>query len=124
MKSVWLSVLFVLKSWIAVTSRQTGSPTEETERILEEGNTGWQCMIKTNNTVLDVRGSFIKSASYRTRPNYRTVRWGFSQLLGKLVVKYVSTYTMGTLKKPAKDLLNDSYAMFVCVCVFLFWFSL
>ena len=28
----------------------------------------------------------------------RTMHSGFSQLLGKLVVKYVSTYTKGTLK--------------------------
>ena len=43
------------------------------------------------------------------------MRSGFSQLLGKLIVKYVSTYTKGTLKKrSAKDLPNDSYAMFLC----------
>ena len=34
---------------------------------------------------------------YRIRPNYRTVHVEFSQLLGKLVVKYVSTYLKGTL---------------------------
>ena len=47
---------------------------------------------------------------------------GFSQLLGKLVVKYVSTYTSDTLKESsAKDLSNDAYVMF-CVCVFFFVF--
>ena len=29
--------------------------------------------------------------NYRTEPNYSTVRLGVSKLLGKLVVKYVST---------------------------------
>ena len=29
---------------------------------------------------------------YRIRPSYRTVRLGFSKLLGKLVVKYDSVY--------------------------------
>ena len=36
---------------------------------------------------------------YRIRPNYRIVCLGFSKLLGKLVVKFVSTYTKGTPKK-------------------------
>ena len=31
--------------------------------------------------------------------NYCTVQLGFSKLLGKLVLKYVSTYTKGTLKQ-------------------------
>ena len=49
------------------------------------------------------------------RPNYPSMRTGFSQLLGKFVVKYVSSYTKGTLKqRSAKDLSNDSYAMFLC----------
>ena len=50
---------------------------------------------------------------------------GFSQLLGKLVVEYVSTYIKGTLhlkkkkkKKSAKDLPNDSNA---CFCVLFFF---
>ena len=34
----------------------------------------------------------ILAKNYRIRPNYRTVRIGFSKLLGKLVVKYDSTY--------------------------------
>ena len=36
---------------------------------------------------------------YRFRSNNRTVRLGFSKLLRKLVVKYVATYTKGTLGK-------------------------
>ena len=38
------------------------------------------------------------------------------------MVKYESTYTKGTLKKKkrsAKNLSNDAFAMFFCVCVFL-----
>ena len=39
---------------------------------------------------------------------------GFSKLLGKLVVKYVSTYTKGTHKITSeKDVSNDAYTMFV-----------
>ena len=53
---------------------------------------------------------------YCIRPNYRTVRLGFSKLLGKLL-KYVSTYTnthtKGTLKKDQrKTLSNYTYAIF------------
>ena len=36
---------------------------------------------------------------YCFRSNNRTVRLGFSKLLRKLVVKYVATYTKGTLGK-------------------------
>ena len=35
------------------------------------------------------------------------------------MVKYISTYTKGTLKRSAKELSNDSYAMFLC-CSFFF----
>ena len=35
---------------------------------------------------------------YHIRFNYSTMRLGFSKLQGKLVIKYVSTYTKGTLK--------------------------
>ena len=54
------------------------------------------------------------SITYRIQPNYRTVRIGFSKMLGKLVVKYVPTYTKGTLliKKLRKDLSNNAYAIF------------
>ena len=39
------------------------------------------------------------------------------------MVKYVSTYTKGTLKKrSAKDLSNDSYAMFLCFFFFCVFF--
>ena len=52
------------------------------------------------------------------------MRLGFSQLLGKLVVKYVSTILRVHLKKkrPAKDLPNDSYAMFLWVLFILIFF--
>ena len=40
-----------------------------------------------------------KNTKYHIRPNYHTVGLGFSKLLGKLVVKYVSTYTKGALKR-------------------------
>ena len=56
---------------------------------------------------------------YNIRPNCRTVHLELSKLLGKLVVKLVSTYTQVTLKKrSAKDLCNDAYAMFLCVFLF------
>ena len=46
----------------------------------------------------------------------------FSKLLGKLVVKYVATYTKGTLKqRSAKDLSNDAYAMFLCFLFLIFF---
>ena len=47
---------------------------------------------------------------------------GFSKLLGKLVVKYVSTYLKYTLKaRSANDLFNDVYAIY---CVFFLIFCL
>ena len=61
--------------------------------------------------------------TYHIRPNYHTQHSGFSQLLGKLVAEYVSTYTKGTLKKrSAKDLPNDFYAMFLCFFFFILIF--
>ena len=72
----------------------------------------------SSNTVL----SFLiymprGTVKYHIGTNYCTVHLGFSKLLGKLVVKYVSTYTKGTLKKKksVKDLSNEAYAMFLCV---------
>ena len=56
-----------------------------------------------------------KSANYPIQPNYHTVPIGFSKMLGKLVVKYVPTYTKGTLRK---DLSNNAYAMFLYVFFF------
>ena len=58
---------------------------------------------------------------YGIHPNYHTMRLGFSQLLGKLMVKYVSTYTKGTLKnkRSAKDLSNYAYAMFFILIFFI-----
>ena len=56
---------------------------------------------------------------YRIQPNYCTVHIGFSKMLGKLVVKYVPTYTEGTLlKKLREDLPNNAYAMFLYVFFF------
>ena len=54
-----------------------------------------------------LKSHFMKKKNYRIQPNYRTVRIGFSKMLGKLVVKYVPTYTKGTLlKKTAKRLIK------------------
>ena len=52
-------------------------------------------------------------------PNYRTMHLSFSNLLGKLVVKYVFTYTTGTLKKDQ----GSTYLMIhvQCLCVLLFF---
>ena len=51
------------------------------------------------------------------QPNYCTVHLGFSKLQGKLTIKYISTYTKGTLKtRSAKDLTNDAYTAFFCAC--------
>ena len=48
-------------------------------------------------------------------------------MMGKLVVKYVPTFTKGTLlkKRSVKDLSNDAcviFFFFFCVCVFLILF--
>ena len=61
------------------------------------------------------------------------MRLGFSKLLGKLVVKYVPTYTKGIKKKKdQRRTSNDAYVMFFCVCFFssdflyksiCFWYS-
>ena len=57
-------------------------------------------------------------SNYRIRPNYRTMRLGFSKLLEKLL-KYVPTYIKGTLKKrSAKDLSNYTYSI-----LFLIFFT-
>ena len=40
------------------------------------------------------------------------------------MVKYVSTYTMGTLKqRSVRDLSNDAYAMFLCFPFFYFLYK-
>ena len=41
----------------------------------------------------------VESLNYHIQPNYRTVCLGFSELLGKLVEKYVSAYQGYTSKK-------------------------
>ena len=50
------------------------------------------------------------------------MRLGFSKIPGKLLVKYVSTYTKGTLKQRS----GKTYQMMFmrCFCVFFFRFSL
>ena len=58
---------------------------------------------------------------YRIWPNYHTVRLGFSQLLGKLVVKYVSIYTKGTLKKDQwRTYLMILLQCFLCFFILIF----
>ena len=65
--------------------------------------------------------------------NYRTVHLSFSKVLGKLVVKYVPTYTKGALKKKKKKKKKRSVKdlhvscdvfvlFFFCVCFFLILF--
>ena len=61
------------------------------------------------NFGLDYQTFFIYT--YHTGPNYRTMRLDVSQSLGKFVVKYVSTYTKGTLKK---DQQRTYLKMFLC----------
>ena len=60
-------------------------------------------------------------------PYYRTMRLGFAKSLGKIVAKYVSIYTKGTLKKKKKkkiDQQKTSVMMLMrCFCIFFFWFS-
>ena len=55
-----------------------------------------------------------------------TVRLGFSKMLRTIVVKYVPTYTMGTLKKEKKEKKDQqtTYLMILMWCFFFFWFSL
>ena len=60
-----------------------------------------------------------KKVNNRIRPNYRTVRLGFSNLLGTLRCDKICTYTYYgyTIKRSEKALFDDDYAIF-------FWFSL
>ena len=70
----------------------------------------------------------ISIQTVHIQPNYRTVRLGFSKILGKFVVKYVPTYTKGALwKKKKKKKKKDqhwTYQMMImqCFCVCLFNF--
>ena len=79
------------------------------------------CAFISDKLVTDIVGFRIRFSTeftyhmylkYRIPSNYRTVRLSISKILGKLVVKYVPTYNKSTLKKSAKDLSNDAYAMF------------
>ena len=58
---------------------------------------------------------------YHIQPNYHTVRLGFSKLLRKLVVKYVSTYTRSNLKK--KDQQRTNLMVLMRCFFFVFFFS-
>ena len=60
--------------------------------------------------------------TYRIQPNYHTMCLGFSKMLGKLVVKYMPTYTKGTLKKK-KKILQRIYQMMLMLCFVWFFFS-
>ena len=59
------------------------------------------------------------AVDYRIQSNYRTVRIGFSKMLGKLVVKYVPTYIKGTLKKK----LQKTYQIMLMRCFCMFFFN-
>ena len=61
---------------------------------------------------------FYPSKTYRILPNYRSVHLGFSKLLGKLVVKYLSTYTKGTLKKDQWRTYLMMLLQYFCVAFF------
>ena len=61
----------------------------------------------------------VSSKMYHIQTNFRTVRFGFSKLLGKFVVKYVSTFTEVTLKKKDQQRMYLMKLMqLFCVCVF------
>ena len=54
---------------------------------------------------------------YRIRPNYRTVRLGFSKSLGTLRCDKICicTYYRYTIKRSEKDLFDDDYAIFFLI---------
>ena len=58
--------------------------------------------------------SWAKSVRYRVRPNYRTVRLGFSKLQDTLICGQICIYLLRILykKRSEKDLFNDDYAIF------------
>ena len=52
--------------------------------------------------------------SYRIWPNYRTVRLGFSKLLGALICGKICIYLLRIhYKKDQKDLFDDDYAILI-----------
>ena len=80
------------------------------------------CKTENVSPVLHVMLHVSSFYRYYIQPNYHTVCLGFSKLLRKLVVKYVSTYLKYAIKiRSANDLSSGAYAMFwhlcVCVCV-------
>ena len=65
---------------------------------------------------------FSIKKNYCIQPNYCTTCLAFAKLLGKLAVKYVSTYTKGTLiQRSADDLSNYAYVMFLCFLFLIFF---
>ena len=58
---------------------------------------------------------------YRIQPNYRTVRLGFSKMLGKRVVKHVPTCTKGTLQNKKKNVKDLSIMLMRCFCMSFFF---
>ena len=75
-----------------------------------------------NPRIRTVSSGHSLSLYYRIRPNYRTVRLGFSKLLGKLVIKYVASYTKGTLKSYQRFILSRAYLVML-MWLFLCFFS-
>ena len=56
--------------------------------------------------------------NYRIQPNYHTMCFGFSKLLGKVVVKYISTSIKATLKNQQRIYVTMLMQGF---CVFVFF---
>ena len=71
---------------------------------------------------------YVLFMTYNIQLNYHTVCLGFSKTLGKLVVKYVDTYTKNTLWKKKKKKKKRIYQIMLmgclCVCVCFFFFLL
>ena len=76
------------------------------------GTASLHCQINQNvQECTQLENKNLLKCIYRIRPNYRTMRLGFSKLLEKLL-RYVPTYIKGTLKKrSAKDLSNYTYSI-------------
>ena len=61
-----------------------------------------------------VNATYVGKCFYRIRPNYRTVRLGFSNLQDTLICGQICIYLLRIhyKKRSEKDLLNDDYAIF------------
>ena len=75
------------------------------------------CLQIASWSIHEVHGKLFAKENYRIRPNYRTVRLGFSNLLGTLIRGKICTHEGYTIKRSEKDLFDDDYAI-------IFWFSL